>query len=45
LLGLKNSPSGIDQSEAHRRRKENQIIAQVALIVGSFLLGYIPKTG
>ena len=33
------------QSEYFRRRKENQIIVQVSLIVGSFLLGYLPRTG
>jgi len=31
--------------EAARQRKENQAIAQLALIVGSFMLGYLPQTG
>ncbi|XP_078494137.1 growth hormone secretagogue receptor type 1-like [Ciona intestinalis] len=33
-----------DTVETKRRRKENQVILQLALIVGSYLLGYIPHT-
>ena len=33
------------QGAAVRRRKEKQALRQLALIVFSFLLGYIPYTG
>nr|XP_026691624.1 growth hormone secretagogue receptor type 1-like [Ciona intestinalis] len=34
-----------DIAEIMRRRKENQAIVQLFLIVGSFFIGYIPRTG
>ncbi|XP_026696691.2 growth hormone secretagogue receptor type 1-like [Ciona intestinalis] len=33
-----------DVAEVSRQRKENQAIVQLALVVGSFMLGYIPHT-
>ena len=35
----------IREGEFKRRRKENQILLQLALIVGSYLLGYITYSG
>ena len=35
----------VRESEEKRRKKENHIILQLSLIVGSFLLGYFPTTG
>jgi len=32
-------------ARAYRRRRERQAILQLCLIVGSFLLGYLPFTG
>ena len=32
----------INESELRRQRKENQAIVQLMMIVGSFLLGYVP---
>ena len=34
-----------NEGEAHRQRKENQAVAQLVLIVVSYLIGYIPTTG
>ena len=34
-----------NEFEKRKRQKENQIALQLILIVGSFLLGYIPYTG
>ena len=34
-----------NQVEAARQRKENQAIVQLALIVSSFMLGYLPQSG
>nr|XP_018668991.2 adenosine receptor A2b-like [Ciona intestinalis]XP_026691640.1 adenosine receptor A2b-like [Ciona intestinalis] len=33
-----------DTAEAKRRKKEMQVVLQLSLIVGSFLLGYVPHT-
>ena len=35
----------IGQSEEIRRKKENQIIFQLVLIVGTFVFGYFPTSG
>ena len=32
----------VRESEIIRRKRENQIVVQLALIVGSFLFGYFP---
>ena len=44
LLGMTPSVHA-STNETFREKKENQIVVQVSLIVGSFLLGYIPRTG
>ena len=36
---------GISKSEMRRQRKENQAVFQLAMIVGSFVFGYIPTCG
>ena len=41
-IGISLSTSTCEET---RRRKEPQILYQLALIVGSFLVGYIPMTG
>ena len=35
----------VGETEMIRRKKENQIVLQLLLIVGAFMLGYIPTTG
>ena len=35
----------INESELRRQRKENQAIVQLMMIIGSFLLGYVPMCG
>ena len=35
----------LDQSEMNRQKKENQAIFQLWLIVGSYVVGYLPTCG
>ena len=34
-----------NEHDLKRRKKENQIILQLFMIVGSFIIGYLPYTG
>jgi len=45
VLILGDARRGQNESELIRQKKENQAILQLSLIVGSFMLGYLPFCG
>lgn len=45
LTALKTRGTPISQAERNREKKENLAVIQLALIVLSYLLGYIPGAG
>ena len=45
LSVLPGQDGNFRETEIERRKKERHIIVQLTLIVGSFILGYIPPSG
>lgn len=37
--------NALNECELKRRKKENTAIKQILLLVGSFMIGYLPRTG